>query len=187
LDADHVLRDSPISSLFQSVRAESGWGQRWTQHHRILRGEYHLVKPRRGTRSRCRSAPLCDRWRGPLPGTAAGTFRCGRCECRHLSPPPASARVCFFSNSLRPTSQPANAPGPRSSCRGISDDRERSSRNGGRNHPGTPSEIKSECWATSSRIRGRLPPESAHIPPDRVWVARFRCRVGLLRCPGIAV
>src|SRR4051794_7399804 len=33
-----------------------------------------------------------------------------------------------------------------------------SSRNGGRNHLGTPSEIKSECWATSSRIRGRLPP-----------------------------
>jgi hypothetical protein len=83
--------------------------------------------------------------------------------------------------------QPAHAPGLRSSCRGISDDRARSSRNGGRNHPGTPSEIKSECWATSSRIRGRLPPESAHIPPDRVWVARFRCRVGLLRCPGIAV
>jgi hypothetical protein len=36
-----------------------------------------------------------------------------------------------------------------------------SSRNGGRNHLGTPSEIKSECWATSSRIRGRLPSESA--------------------------
>src|SRR5499427_3340021 len=39
--------------------------------------------------------------------------------------------------------------------------RARSSRNGGRNHLGTPSEIKSECWATSSRIRERLPPESA--------------------------
>src|SRR6516164_5673290 len=36
-----------------------------------------------------------------------------------------------------------------------------SSRNGGRNHLGTPSDIKSEWWATSSRIRGRLPPESA--------------------------
>jgi hypothetical protein len=36
-----------------------------------------------------------------------------------------------------------------------------SSRNAGRNHLGTPSEIKSEWWATSSRIRGRLPPESA--------------------------
>jgi hypothetical protein len=36
-----------------------------------------------------------------------------------------------------------------------------SSRNAGRNHLGTPSEIKSEGWATSSRIRGRLPPESA--------------------------
>src|SRR5437016_13453557 len=42
--------------------------------------------------------------------------------------------------------------------------RARSSRNGGRNHLGTPSEIKSECWATSSRIRGRLPPESAARP-----------------------
>src|ERR1700740_1387346 len=36
-----------------------------------------------------------------------------------------------------------------------------SSRNAGRNHLGTPGEIKSEWWATSSRIRGRLPPESA--------------------------
>src|ERR1700720_3643806 len=39
-----------------------------------------------------------------------------------------------------------------------------SSRNAGRNHLGTPSEIKSEWWATSSRIRGRLPPESAPVP-----------------------
>src|ERR1700730_7777717 len=38
-----------------------------------------------------------------------------------------------------------------------------SSRNRGRNHLGTPSEIKSEWWATSSRIRGRLPPESADL------------------------
>ena len=71
-----------------------------------------ILKPRWGIRSRCRSAPLCDRWRGPLPGTAAGTFRCGRCECRHLSPPPASARVCFFSNSLRPTSATLTRAGP---------------------------------------------------------------------------
>src|SRR5215467_5153006 len=32
-----------------------------------------------------------------------------------------------------------------------------SSWNAGRNHLGTPSDIKSEWWATSSRIRGRLP------------------------------
>src|SRR3984893_13637898 len=38
-----------------------------------------------------------------------------------------------------------------------------SSRNRGRNHLGTPSEIKSEWWATSSRIRGRLPPESPRM------------------------
>ena len=43
--------------------------------------------------------------------------------------------------------------------------RARSSRNGGRNHLGMPGDIKSEGWATSSRIRGRLPPESAR---DRV-------------------
>jgi hypothetical protein len=43
--------------------------------------------------------------------------------------------------------------------------RARSSRNGGRNHLGTPSKIKSERWATSSRIRGRLPPESAQADP----------------------
>jgi hypothetical protein len=36
-----------------------------------------------------------------------------------------------------------------------------SSRNSGRNHLGTPSEIKSEWRARSLRIRGRLPPESA--------------------------
>ena len=34
-----------------------------------------------------------------------------------------------------------------------------SSRNSGRNHLGTPSEIKSEWRARSLRIRGRLPPE----------------------------
>jgi hypothetical protein len=39
--------------------------------------------------------------------------------------------------------------------------RARSSRNGGRNHLGMPSDIKSEWWATSSRIRERLPSESA--------------------------
>ena len=51
-----------------------------------------------------------------------------------------------------------------------------SSRNGGRNHLGTPSEIKSEWWATSSRIRGRLPPESATngaAEPQRAKVVRF--------------
>jgi glutathione reductase (NADPH) len=36
-----------------------------------------------------------------------------------------------------------------------------SSRNGGRNHLGTASDIKSEWRARSLRIRGRLPPESA--------------------------
>src|SRR4029077_10730546 len=41
--------------------------------------------------------------------------------------------------------------------------RARSSRNVGRNHLGTPSDIKSEWWETSSRIRGRLPPESAYV------------------------
>src|SRR5215469_346351 len=39
--------------------------------------------------------------------------------------------------------------------------RARSSRNGERNHLGTPSDIKSEWWARSSRIRGRLPSDSA--------------------------
>src|SRR5438270_9882010 len=43
----------------------------------------------------------------------------------------------------------------------ISECRARSNRNGGRHHLGMPGEIKSEWWATSSRIRGRLPPESA--------------------------
>src|SRR6516225_7066794 len=38
-----------------------------------------------------------------------------------------------------------------------------SSRNSERNHLGTPSDIKSDWWATSSRIRGRLPSESALV------------------------
>jgi hypothetical protein len=41
------------------------------------------------------------------------------------------------------------------------DDRTDPGHQPGRNHPGTPGEIKSECWARSSRIRGRLLPESA--------------------------
>src|SRR5271169_269099 len=41
----------------------------------------------------------------------------------------------------------------------------------GRHHPGTPSEIKSECRARSSRIRKRLPPESAGMP---FWRSMFR-------------
>src|SRR5215468_1328592 len=49
--------------------------------------------------------------------------------------------------------------------------RARSSRNGGRNHLGTPSDIKSECWATSSRIRERLPPESASVDSRSMIVA----------------
>jgi len=39
--------------------------------------------------------------------------------------------------------------------------RARSSRNGERDHPGMPGGIKSDRWARSSRIRERLPPESA--------------------------
>ena len=52
--------------------------------------------------------------------------------------------------------------------------RARSSRNAGRNHLGTPSEIKSECWATSSRIRGRLPPESATGQIFRNFLTKHR-------------
>src|SRR6266566_4498440 len=73
--------------------------------------------------------------------------------------------------------------------------RARSSRNGGRNHLGTPSEIKSECWATSSRIRGRLPPESAdfytvsyhllhrHADDPSLWRYRI-CRICSLALDG---
>ena len=36
-DTDHILRDSPISSLFQSLSAESGWGQsRDPAQHSVL-------------------------------------------------------------------------------------------------------------------------------------------------------
>src|SRR5262249_32000706 len=49
---------------------------------------------------------------------------------------------------------------PKRASRGALN-RATSSRNGERHHPGTPSEIKSEWWATSSRNSGRLPSESA--------------------------
>src|SRR5271168_4542224 len=52
----------------------------------------------------------------------------------------------------RTLSGPAETPSNRST----------SSRNGGRNHLGMPSDIKSEWWARSSRNPGRLPSESAH-------------------------
>jgi hypothetical protein len=42
------------------------------------------------------------------------------------------------------------------------------SRNGERNHLGTPSDIKSNWRARSARIRGRLPPESAACPDGRL-------------------
>jgi len=59
--------------------------------------------------------------------------------------------------------------------------RARSSRNAGRNHLGTPSEIKSECWATSSRIRGRLPSESAHYQENPRDKSRDAYDVRILR------
>src|SRR5438045_6562186 len=96
-----------------------------------------------------------------------------------LSPTPAAVkrstsrtwRIVVLSAGIRSPVQkpkertligPAEAPSNRA----------RSSRNGGRNHLGTPSEIKSEWWATSSRIRGRLPPESATVQD---WFERLRC------------
>jgi hypothetical protein len=62
--------------------------------------------------------------------------------------------------------------------------RARSSRNGGRNHSGTPSEIKSECWARSSRIRGRLPrnPRTGDHPAGAVASSREQ-RNGLFLAP----
>jgi hypothetical protein len=73
-----------------------------------------------------------------------------------LSPTPAilkrsTSRTWRILSSLPPSTPHAEAPL----------NRPRPSRNGGRNHPGTPSEIKSECWVTPSRIRGRLPSEAA--------------------------
>jgi hypothetical protein len=53
--------------------------------------------------------------------------------------------------------------------------RARSSRNGRRNHPGTSDEIESECLATSSRLRERLPSKAAlGVDPRTRW---FRARI----------
>src|SRR5271169_3212462 len=56
-----------------------------------------------------------------------------------------------------------------------------SSRNGGRNHLGTPSDIKSEWWARSSRIRGRFPPECMRVQrgPARQLAGAARCGTSL--------
>jgi hypothetical protein len=79
--------------------------------------------------------------------------------------------VCPLS-SLLASAPPAKAKGadPSRASRGATY-RATSSRHGGRHHPGTPSEIKSECRARSSRIRKRLPPESAGMP---FWRSMFR-------------
>src|SRR5262249_1896190 len=90
-----------------------------------------------------------------------------------LSPTPAvlkrstsrTRRIGILSAGIR---SPVQKPKERTLCgpAEASPTRARSSRNGGRNHLGTPSDIKSEWWATSSWIRERLPPESAS-PCDR--------------------
>jgi hypothetical protein len=62
--------------------------------------------------------------------------------------------------------------------------RARSPRNHGRNHSVTPSEIKSECWARSSRIGGRLPrnPHTADHPAGAAASSREQCN-GLFLAP----
>ncbi len=79
--------------------------------------------------------------------------------------------VCPLS-SLLASAPPAKAKGadPSRASRGATY-RATSSRHGGRHHPGTPSEIKSECRARSSRVRKRLPPGSAGMP---FWRSMFR-------------
>src|SRR6266851_919253 len=67
--------------------------------------------------------------------------------------------------------------------------RARSSRNGGRNHLGTPSNIKSEWWARSSRNPGRLPSESALSSPRpnaRAPCARKSASCAAARCWSLA-
>src|SRR6516165_8637816 len=66
-----------------------------------------------------------------------------------------------------------------------------SSRNSERNHLGTPSDIKSDWWATSSRIRGRLPSESAvetvgvSLDADPVVLSQLRQKIGAGICPPV--
>jgi hypothetical protein len=84
-------------------------------------------------------------------------------------------RVPFFKTDLKPwrddeielaSSPPWQKPKERtlSGPAETPSNRATSSRNGGRNHLGTPSDIKSEWRARSSRNPGRLPSESVFMP-----------------------
>src|SRR5258707_7208161 len=96
-----------------------------------------MTPPRPGGRSRCRIPRR--------PSTeACRALGASRSSLLASSPPVAKAEGADPKRASRDASKRAN-----------------SSRNRGRNHLGTPSEIKSEWWARSSRNPGRLPPESA--------------------------
>ena len=93
----------------------------------------------------------------------------GRSRCRTPRRPSTEARRAPGASRssllafVPPTAKAKRADAKRASRDGVRPPptRATSSRNGARNHLGTPSEIKSEWRARSSRIRGPLPPESA--------------------------
>src|SRR6266478_4453635 len=89
----------------------------------------------------------------------------GRSRCRTPRRPSTEARRApgASRSSLLASSPPMAKPKERtlSGPAETPSNRATSSRNGGRNHLGTPSDIKSEWWARSSRNPGRLPSESA--------------------------
>jgi len=89
-------------------------------------------------------------------------------------------RIAVLSASIRSSSAQSQRADPKRASRGAVSTppiRATSSRNGGRNHLGTPSDIKSDWRVTSSRIRGRLPSESAINPHPNQTQRPFHPRI----------
>src|SRR5438477_10555614 len=153
------------------------------EQRRLQRGVGHLTRQwptQPGTRQSFQRQPDSRRRNPYSAGNLVQPDPHGR-QTKHFAHMAHRCPLCWHPLPLAKPKErtligPAEAPSNRA----------RSSRNGGRNHLGTPSEIKSECWATSSRIRGRLPPESASLRYRRQilalknFFAGRRCTVMLL-------
>jgi len=107
-----------------------------------------------------------SRWRPPLRRACRGRHanpagdlaagHTGGIQPKHVAHPAHRDPLCW--HRPLPWQKLEGTDAKRSAER--SSNRATSSRNCGRHHPGTSSEIKSEWWARSSRNAGRLPSES---------------------------
>ena len=126
-------------------------------------GQLGGQRPTQPGRRRAASASAA---RSTAPRQPGGRSRC-RTPRRHSTEArraPGASRSSLLASS--PPAAKAKGADPKRASRGASN-RATSSRNGGRNHLGMASDIKSEWWARSSRNPGRLQSESARSQPDR--------------------